>query len=422
VKTLFRVFSKAILLIVFSSPLMYGQLEELDLLTEDVQCEPDSFNTVYDKFKMDSVSEQQVAIWYSLGNEEYKYDNFERALPYFWRVLMNDNSGKFRIVYSKIANCYFRLNEVDSTLLVAYMGLKEHPDYVQLHYWAGLVHNKKGNNQCAIPHYEKLTELEPNNKDYWAKLAELYYSVEDERAIKAQQKVVELDPNNVEAQQLVAQFATYFGDDPLEYLKDAYLMDPSNVENAYRYGKEAFQAGKYREAIKPFEKILEKNPRHTTAMEYLGRTYEALNQTGQAIKYYNDILKIEPQNIKVMCLIASIYGRRNEFTRARSFVRKAQRIDPGHGLPNMVMGELYENSVTYCSNKREKRETTYDDKLVYRMAVEEYERATRDPNYSSDASRRANQLKSANLLPTKEDYFMHNNRLKPKEDCYSWID
>lgn len=413
-----------LLMIVFGFQLSFAQIDELEeelLGSVEAKCEPDSFNTVYDKFKMDSVSEQQVAIWYSLAQEEYKYDNFKRALPYFWRVLMNDNSGKFRIVYSKIANCYFRLSEVDSTLLVSYMGLQKYPDYVQLHYWAGLVHERRGNTVCAIPHYERLVELDPENKDYWSKLAELYYSVRDERAIDAQEKVVELDPENPQAGKRLADIINYFGGDPLKVLRDTWLKDPENMEYAYNYGKEAFTAGKYQEAIEPFKAMLEKDPRHTTAMEYLARSYEGLNQLSLAVKYYNDILKIEPQNIKVMCLVASAYGRQNEFARARSILEKAMRIDSNNGLPHLVMAEIYENAVTYCTNARAKRETTYDDKLVYRLAVEEYERAARDPNYASDANRRARQLSNANLLPTTEDYFMHKNRLKPRDECYSWI-
>ncbi|RMD98441.1 MAG: hypothetical protein D6814_07560 [Calditrichaeota bacterium] len=85
----------------------------------------------------------------------------------------------------------------------------------------------------------------------------------------------------------------------------------------------------------------------------------------------------------------------------------------------MIMAEVYENAVNYCSNKRKKKEFTYDDKLVYRLAAEEYKKATRDPNYAADARRRLKQIEP--LLPTKEDYFMHKNRLTPKDPCYQWI-
>ncbi len=120
-----------------------------------------------------------------------------------------------------------------------------------------------------------------------------------------------------------------------------------------------------------------------------------------------------------MSLIASVYAVMNDFTSAMVYVNKAKRIDPKNGLPYMVAAEVYESAVTYCSNKRGKKEFTYDDKLVYKRAADEYKKAMRDPNYASDAKKRLKQL--ANLIPTKEDYFLHSNRMKPKDKCYSWI-
>jgi tetratricopeptide (TPR) repeat protein len=400
---------------------VYAQIDELDELTEDVQCVPDSFITVYDQYTEEDITATKVAIWYSLAQEEYKYKKYKRALPYFWKVLVNDTTGKFKVVYSKIADSYFRLNEPDSTLLVAYRGLEKYPDQKTLHYWAGLVQDKLGRVLCAIPHYEKLTEIEPTNKDYWAKLAILYFNSEDERAIEAQQKVSELDPSDVEASRLVAQFTVHFGGDPLQVLKETWMKDTTNVENGYRYGKEAFDAGHYKDAIRPFKSILVRDSRNTSAMEYIGRSYEAMNNKNMAISIYKDILKIQPKNLNVMCLIASIYSSQNQFTTARSYVNQARRIDPGDGMPYLVMAGVYENAVTYCQSSRAKRELTYDDKLVYKKAVDEYNKAERDPNYKADANRRASQLSNANLLPSKEDYFMHNNRMEPKEECYSWM-
>lgn len=398
---------------------LFAQLEDLEELGEEVKCRPDTIVTGYEKFKADSITAQQVAIWYSLGQEEYKYKNFKRAIPYFWRVLMNDQSGKFKVVYSKLADCYFNLNFTDSTLLVAYLGLEKYPDHPRLNFWAGFIHDRLGHIKCAIPHYEVLVKLFPTNKEYWAKLAFLYFKAEDPRAIEAQQKVVELDPKNSEATLLLAEIMNHFGEDPIKALRQSFQNDTTNLDNAFRYGKAAFDRGLYEDALRPFRTILRKEPNNTRVMEYMGRTYEALNRMRDAIEMYKMILKIEPKNTKVMCLIASVYSQLNEFSTARFWANKAKRIDPGYGLPYMVMAEVYENAVTYCSDRREKKQFTYDDKLVYRLASEEYQKAARDPNYAADASRRIKQLET--LLPTKEDLFMQKNRLTPRDPCYSWI-
>lgn len=386
---------------------------------ENVPCEPASFKTVYDKFQSDSVKQSQIAIWYSLGQEEYKYKNYKRAIPYFWKIALNDKTGRFRVVFSKLADSYFHLDHIDSTLLIVYLGLKKHPKQSKLHFWAGFVQDQLGHVKCAIPHYEALVKAYPKNLEYWKKLAYLYFKAEDSKAIEAQKTVVSLDPKNVDATRLLAEIMNHFGEDPITALADAFKKDPKNVEIAFRYGKSAFDAGMYNEALKPFEAVLASNPNHIEAIEYLGKTHESLDQLTAAIKDYKRILKINPRDAKVMCLIASAYGRMNNFRKALIYVNKAKRINPRFGLAYMTMAEIYENAVNYCSNKRNKSQLTYDDKIVYNLAAREYRKAARDPNFAAKANSRRRQLQS--LLPSKEDLFMHKNSLKPKAPCYSWI-
>jgi hypothetical protein len=100
-------------------------------------------------------------------------------------------------------------------------------------------------------------------------------------------------------------------------------------------------------------------------------------------------------------------------------VQNAQKIDPGNGLPNMIMAEIYENTIQFCMDKRTDKKLKYDDKLVYKFSQDELKKATKDPNYASEASRRINQLEG--LVPSKEDYFMYKNRMATNDPCYSWI-
>jgi len=397
----------------------FDELNGLEMKTDSVKCKPDTLTTSYDKFKADNLDPQQLGIWYSLAREEYKYKNYKRAIPYYWKVLVNDSTGKFNIVYSKLADCYYNLNQPDSVFIVVYRGLDLYPDNARLHYWAGFVHDVLGQTKCAIPQYEALVKESPEEKSYWEKLSYLYYKEDDPKAIQAQQKVVELEPGNAEASRLLVEIMQHFGEDPIEALKITYLNDTTNVPNAMSYGKALFERGSYKDALVPFNSAITQQPKNTTALEYIGRCYEGLNQLSTALRYYKNILQIEPKNVNVTCLAASVYSRLNDFTTARSYVNKAERIDPESGLPHMVMSEVYENAVTYCSNKRNDNKFTYEDKLVYRLSQEELRKAARDPNYASDAKRRIGQLES--LVPTTEDLFMHQNRLMPKDACYNWI-
>jgi hypothetical protein len=85
----------------------------------------------------------------------------------------------------------------------------------------------------------------------------------------------------------------------------------------------------------------------------------------------------------------------------------------------MIMAEIYENAVQYCTDNRTEKKLTYDDKLVYSFAQDQLRKATKDPNFESEAKRRISQFEA--LVPTTEDKFMHKNRNTTTEACYNWI-
>ena len=154
-------------------------------------------------------------------------------------------------------------------------------------------------------------------------------------------------------------------------------------------------------------------------MALKAKSYEGLNQMSDAIKIYKDVLQLKPKDIKTLCSIARAYSQLNNFSAARSNVLQAMRIDNGNGEPYMVMAQIYEDAVDYCSGKRDDNEYTYDDKLVFEKARGEYAKAKRDANFASTASTRYSNL--AVLVPTREEVFMKNNRKTIKDGCYSWI-
>ncbi len=393
--------------------------DEEEEMAEPATCFPENVTTGYDQFHSDSVDQKQIAIWYSFAQDYYKYKKYDNAIPYFWKIVVNDTTPKFKVVYYKLSDCYFHKNEIDSTLLVLKRGLKRFPHYPRLHYLAGYIHRTLGHVNCAIPHYEELVKASPKEKSYWQILAQLYFQAEDERAIDAQRKVIDLDPTDAEASNVLVQMMGYFGKDPMQAMKEAFDKDPSNLGNALRYGKAALEAGEYAEAERAFQTIIAKEPDHNEALIYLGRTYEGMGKLPTAIKMYKKVIEKDPQNINVLCSIASAYSQMNRFGRARAYVLKAKRINPGAGLPYMVMGEIYESAVNYCSGKRNKKGYTYDDKLVFEKARAEYKKAARDPNYAASANTRYNQLKP--FIRTREDQHLHSYRKTIKDGCYSWL-
>jgi tetratricopeptide (TPR) repeat protein len=409
--------------ILLNTTTLFAQFEddEFDLEKEEVVCAPESVLTTYDGSDFTGVSFDNVRQWYSFGSEYYKNKNYKSALPYLWKVFLNDSTKYARNAVRKMADSYFQLQQADSTLLVCYRGLEIFPDHVILHYFAGFIQDNLGRVECAIPHYEALVADNPEKTEYLEKLAFLYYKMDNEKAIEFQNKLVELEPTNSKYANDLALYGEYFygAGGGLDAFKKAWENDPENIDFAFKYGKAAYNAGEYKAALTPLFAVISKKQDHKEAHELIAMCDESLEKYSEAIAEYKKILEIEPDNANIMCAIANDYRNLDKFSNAKYWVNRALRAKPGFGLAHMIMAEVYESAVPFCQNKNN-RKRKYDDGLVYEMAKNEYAKALKDPNYKADARRRMNNLKP--YLPTEEETFMNQNRKNLKDSCYaSWI-
>lgn len=396
--------------------------DEFGVAEEEKVCKPDTMMTAYDARNYGEVSLNDIRQWYSFGSEYFKNKNYKSAVPYLWKVFINDSTKYARNAIRKLADSYFKMQQADSTFIACYRGLEKYPDHVILHYFAGFLQDNLGRDKCAVPHYEALVNNDPKKEEYLEKLAFLYYKTDElEKAIETQQKLVNIIPTNSKYANDLALYmeALYGKGGGLEAFKQAWENDPENPQAAFKYGKAAHDAGEYKSAITALLVVLKKDPHHKEAHELMAACDESLGDYKKAIDEHKKILKDEPNNAIVMCAIANDYRNLNQFTNGRYWVNKALQAKPGFGLAYMIMAEIYESAVTYCQNKSN-RKRKYDDGLVYEMAFREYKKAARDPNYRADANRRMNNLKP--YLPTQDETFMNQNRKKIKESCYtSWI-
>lgn len=395
----------------------------------DSSCMPSSLSSPFDIYANTTSDIQQISIWYDYGRDPYqkgkyagKTARYQTAIPYFWKVVLNDQTGTFKATYGKLADCYLQLNKADSALIVVYRGLKKYPDYGSLHFIAGQIFNTRNQPECAIPHYLALANSSGADsvtlKNYWSTLSKLYMQIGDERSVEAQEKVVALAPTDAEAAAQLARLMDEFGMDSMEATESAFRTDVTNVANARRFGLAAYNAGQYDKSIEAYSAVLKVHPDNLEAQNYIARSYEGLGQNQKAIGIYQNILKSRPDQLSVMCALASAHSRVGQFTAARRYVRRALQKDSNYGLAHMVMGEIYENAVANCVKGRTNSNYTLDDKLVFEKAREAYQRAARDPNIAASAKNRYAQL--APFVRTIEDKHMQS-RTKIEDPCYNWI-
>ena len=97
------------------------------------------------------------------------------------------------------------------------------------------------------------------------------------------------------------------------------------------------------------------------------------------------------------------------------------KVDPNSGKPHIALANVYQSAATECLNTKLEGKPTIDVKLVFKMAYNEYSKASKDPAYAGEAKAKMKWLRSSQLIPTKEDKFLHPDVKTPRGKCFSWI-
>lgn len=364
----------------------------------------------------------ELAKNWSTGYEYHKAKMYRNALKPFWKVAKLDTISRFKDVWNKLVDIYFNLGKPDSAQLVAEMGLEQYPDNLYLH--RSLAHILTGREMVdeAIEHYVAVVNLDPEAVEDWKKLGGLYVRNDQiDDAINAYEMVSEINPNDQEANDVLSKLYAQTGDQDaaLERLEKVRKQDPENPKHMFNLGRQYFTREFYSKAEAEFRAYVAKNPEDKVAIEFLGSSLQNQEKYQEAINVYQSLLKLDPNHKKSLCEIATCLKSLKKFRSARESANKALKIDPQYGLAYIVRGEIYEASVEDCIRKRSSTKTTWDDKLVYKLAYNEYKKAMNDPAFSDIAERRIGYVKQ--LIPTAEDRFMHKNDTKASGPCYNWI-
>jgi len=79
-----------------------------------------------------------------------------------------------------------------------------------------------------------------------------------------------------------------------DYLFQAFLQDPQNLDISFYMGRAAFESKKYEEAIMAYERILMVDPDATRVKLELARTHMNLGAREVAKQYFREVLKTNP--------------------------------------------------------------------------------------------------------------------------------
>ncbi len=136
----------------------------------------------------------------------------------------------------------------------------------------------------------------------------------------------------------------YVGILKLEMEEKRNLPDPKDRHYLLSYlGKATAlsRLGKEEEAIKIFQKVLEKDKNMIDAWSLMARSYTKLKKYEEAIECYKEALKLNPRNPMIIFHIAKLLDSVGDWKRALEYLDLALSIDPHMERVYALKGKIY---------------------------------------------------------------------------------
>lgn len=146
------------------------------------------------------------------------------------------------------------------------------------------------------------------------------------------------------------------------------------------------------------------NPSANSAY-YLGLLNDKKGNVNKALEFYNESIELETDNIKkarILYKIASKFKKSNQFSKSRTYARKALNYQPSMGSAYLLIANLYASSANNCGNSQ------FEKRAVYWLAAEQARKAASvDARVKRIAERTA--VSYEGRAPSKTDIFTEAN-------------
>ncbi|MFA7288448.1 MAG: hypothetical protein WC055_06165 [Melioribacteraceae bacterium] len=376
---------------------------------------------------------------FSLFYEYNKNNDAKSAIPYGWKVINTDptNFLKYKI-FQKMEDMYWfehdstdigdaaKLVIADTTLHLYELAMKYEPERVGYYlakkaYILEMWKNEEA--PIVIEAYEKAMEVDPSLPSYYKDRLGIIYAANAAegndyklKALDLYSKLSEMEPDN---QIWVAKIENLASDinELVDITKKSWDLDKDNLEKAWKYASICIKAQELEKAKEPLEFLTKKSPEVINYWKQLASVYEKLDQNDKALNAYKTLITLQPDNRDNYVNVALIYKRTEQLSVARGFLQKAANTSSDWDYPYIIEAQLYEQAARSC-------DFDFMAKCVYLLAVNTYRKAAgMGGQFASAASDRVKAL--SNSTPTKEDYFFRKlntgDTIKIEGNCYSWI-
>ncbi len=218
-------------------------------------------------------------------------------------VAIRNGSTSFE-AYQNLLFLESELSQYDSIIVHSEQGLELFPNQSMLYYFNGYAYSRIGKHREASYSLEQAKRLSASNPGLVSEinglLGDTYNQLKEyKKSDQAYDAVLEFNPNN----DLILNNYSYYLALRNEYLDKAERMssqavknNPNNNSYLDTYAWVLFTRGKYKEAKKVMEKIIDTNPTNSTFFEHYGDILFKLGEVEEAVRQWEKAKALDVDN------------------------------------------------------------------------------------------------------------------------------
>ncbi len=367
-------------------------------------------------------------MYLSLGWENYKNQDYERAIEHFKKVLELDPQNEK--AYKFLTDAYLRHPDttyIDTALNLYCDAIEKFPENAYYYCGRGYIYQKMSDaydNMAFQLQDSAETERMQQSADSLEKLAMADFrkacQKDEKDAVSAGalgriwlrngkldsamvwfEKSVMADSNQVEIWNTLAKL--YVARSMYQKAANAYKhlsrLEPDQPEHQLKMGQYLAKSGEFDQATNILQQYIENNPDDYRGYQYMGLALAADGKFREALSTLQKAEKINPNSVKLMCDIASTYIDMKKYISANGYIDKAKSLDASFGYIYIVEGDLYQQQA--MDKVPPSGELNMEIRCQFLKASRIYKKAFRDPSWSGIAQSKVNYLKP--YIPSKEE-------------------
>jgi len=315
------------------------------------------YNTILTELKSsgETNSPQVVEALQGIGDCQREQLYFEEAIPYFKDILKLDKNNKKALL--GLADSYRGLKDWDKALEFWFEVLKIDPNDYLVTTRIADAYRKKNDYINAEKYYLMSLDMNPKNKFALMGIGDLYYKNKKfNKALEYWKTLLEINPKFINILTMVGNIYRTWKqfDKAIGYYQKAIEIDRNNFYALYGIADSLRGKKSFRDAIKYWKKILSKEPNNDRIQTRLADCYLKIGKIDEAEKIYLEVMATTSNKYTMIGLIR-IHIERKEWDMAIDMSNDYLKKNPNDARVVLLLAKIYEDT-----GQREKTAEVYE--------------------------------------------------------------